>query len=49
MESFFKNIVLSVIKEEALKYSADFCSIEASFFKEKIGDYSTLAVAMNKL
>ena len=35
MESFFKNIVLSVIKEEALKYSADFCSIEASFFKEK--------------
>lgn len=49
MESFFKNIVLSVIKEEALKYSADFCSIEDSFFKEEIGDYSTLAVAMNKL
>lgn len=49
MESFFKNIVLSVIKEEALKYSSDFCSIEASFFKEEIGDYSTLAVAMNKL
>lgn len=49
MESFFRNIVLSVIKEEALKYSADFCSIEPSFFGEKIGDYSALAVAMNKL
>lgn len=49
MESFFRNIVLSVIKEEALKYSADFCSIESSFFGEKIGDYSALAVAMNKL
>lgn len=49
MESFFKDIVLSVIKEEALKYSADFCSIEPSFFGEEIGDYSALAVAMNKL
>ena len=49
MESFFKNIVLSVIEDEALKYSADFCTIESSFFKEEIGDYSALAVAMNKL
>lgn len=49
MESFFKDIVLSVIKEEALKHSADFCSIEPSFFGDEIGDYSALAVAMNKL
>lgn len=49
METFFKDIVLSVIKEEALKYSSDFCSIEPSFFGDKIGDYSALAVAMNKL
>lgn len=49
METFFKDIVLSVIKKEALKYSSDFCSIEPSFFGDKIGDYSALAVAMNKL
>lgn len=49
MESLFKNIVLSVIREEALKYSSDCCSIEPSFFGEEIGDYSALAVAMNKL
>ena len=49
METFFKDIVLSVIKKEALKYSSDFCSIESSFFGDKIGDYSALAVAMNKL
>ena len=49
MESFFKDIVLSIVKKEALKYSSDFCSIEPSFFGEEIGDYSALAVAMNKL
>lgn len=49
MEAFFKDIVLSVVKEEALKYSSDFCNIGPSFFGEEIGDYSALAVAMNKL
>lgn len=49
MESFFKDIVLSVIKEEALECSYNFCSIEPAFFGEEIGDYSALAVAANKL
>ena len=49
MESYFKDTMLKIIKEEALEYSADFCDIVPSCLGEEIGDYSALAVAMNKI
>ncbi|WP_300368095.1 ROK family protein [Brachyspira sp.] len=49
MESYFKDTMLKIIKFEALEYSANFCEIVPSFLGESIGDYSALAVAMNKI
>ena len=49
MESYFKDTMMQIIEKEALKYSSDCCEIVPSYFGEEIGDYSALAVAMNKI
>lgn len=49
MESYFRDGMMQIIKEEALEYSANFCDIVPSYLGEEIGDYSALAIAMNKI
>lgn len=45
---FFRDIVEEVIKKEALQRSASVCKVVPAILGEQLGDYASIAVAMNR-